>query len=495
MATAIMIQGTGSNVGKSLIAAGLCRLLAQAGYIVAPFKAQNMALNSAPASGGEIGRAQALQALAAGIEPSVIMNPVLLKPTDKKRAQLIVNGKATGYVSASQYYKQKEKLKKVIKKAYQELAKEYQVIVIEGAGSPAEINLKSYDLANMWVAKLAQADVYLVGDIERGGVFAALWGTFALLSKKEQQQIKGFIINKFRGDASLLANGFTKLFKLTRRPTVGLIPYCELYLDAEDSLALTVNQASFAMADDSKIKLGVIKLPHISNFTDFQQLQQHTEVTLTYIEKPEQLNGHHVCFLPGTKNSIADLRWLKKLKFDLKLKEFTARGGLVIGICGGYQILGEQISDPEGAEVAKGTTEAGLGLLPVKTCLTLKKVVRNIEAKTNLPKLFSAVPIKAYEIHTGVTPVLKGVFYLADGRQDGAISKDGNVVGTYLHGLFANETVRAQFLTYVAQKAGLKVKVSQINSLSQQLDEWANVLRKSLNLDLILQSINGKNYL
>jgi adenosylcobyric acid synthase len=475
MATAIMIQGTSSNVGKSLIAAGLCRLLAQAGYAVAPFKAQNMALNSAPALGGEIGRAQALQAVAAGVEPSVLMNPVLLKPTDKKRAQLIVNGKASGYVSARQYYQQKEELKKVIKKAYQKLAKEHQVIVIEGAGSPAEINLKSYDIANMWMAKLAQANVFLVGDIERGGVFAALWGTFALLSKKEQQYLKGFIINKFRGDVGLLASGFTKLFKLTGRPTVGVIPYYELQLDAEDSLALTTKTNT----KSGKIKIGVVKLPHISNFTDFQPFVQHQEVALTYLEKPEQLNGHHVCFIPGTKNSIADLRWLKKLKFDLKLKEFAAHGGLLIGICGGYQILGQQISDPDGAEVAKGTIEAGLGLLPVKTGLTLKKVVRNIEAKANLPTLFAAAPIKAYEIHTGVTPVLKGVFCLADGLQDGTVNKEGNVIGTYLHGLFANEPLRKQFLTYVAQKAGLKVKVSKTKSLAQRLDEWANVLREN----------------
>lgn len=491
MTTAIMIQGTGSNVGKSLIAAGLCRLLYQQGYAVAPFKAQNMALNSAPAMGGEIGRAQALQALACGVEPSVLMNPILLKPTDEAKAQLVVNGKVVSLVTAKEYHRQKKEMQEVIKEAYQKLAKEYQVIVIEGAGSPAEINLKAYDLANMWTAKLAKAAVYLTGDIEQGGVFAALWGTFSLLSKSEQKLIKCFIINKFRGDKSLLDSGNRKLFQLTQKPTVGLIPYCQLFLEAEDSLSLPLNKK------DGKIKIGVIKLPHLANFTDFQIFHLHHEVSLTYIENPQQIKGLHVCIIPGSKNTIGDLKWLKKQKFPAELKRFSCNGGLLIGICGGFQMLGKQISDPYGVEVDKGTVTCGLGLLPVETVLTAKKVVKNVQARANgQAKLFGSGLIKAYEIHTGLTKTngVKNVFNLTDGCQDGAVNKTATIFGTYLHGVFDNDLLRKQFLTYVSQKAGLKVNISEVKSLNQRLNEWADVLRKSLNLNLIFQGLNGKNY-
>lgn len=488
MAKAIMIQGTGSNVGKSLIVAGLCRLLRQEGYKVAPFKAQNMALNSAPAVGGEIGRAQALQAQAAGVEPTVFMNPVLLKPTSKNYAQLIVNGQPQGQVTARQYHQQKEEIKKVIKKAYQRLSQDYELIVIEGAGSPAEINLKRFDLANMWVAKHARAHVYLTGDIERGGVFAALWGTFSLLPPQEQQLVKGFIINKFRGDATLLKSGYTKLKKLTGCPVIGLIPYKPLFLDAEDSLALPANK------DSGKIRIGIVKLPHISNFTDFHPLHLHPEVALFYLEKPEQLKGLHACLVPGTKNSIEDLRWLKQTGLAAAIKRFSAQGGLLLGICGGFQILGQEIADPEGAEVAKGAVEAGLGLLPVKTVLTLKKVVRNVRAQANgLAKLFGDAPIKAYEIHTGVSSSPNSAFYLADGRLDGAVSESGNIIGTYLHGLFDNTCLRKRFLTFLAQKEGLKVKISNVKHLEKRLDEWADVLKANLNLKHIIKGLNEKN--
>ena len=368
MAKAIMIQGTMSSAGKSLIAAGLCRIFRQDGYRCAPFKSQNMALNSFITEDGlEMGRAQVMQAEAAGIEPSVWMNPILLKPTNDMGSQVIVNGEVIGTMKARDYFAYKKQLIPDILHAYQKLEAEYDIIVIEGAGSPAEINLKQDDIVNMGMAKLAKAPVLLVGDIDRGGVFAQLLGTLLLLEEEEKQMVKGLIINKFRGDKTILDPGVVMLEEKGRIPVVGVAPYLQVQLDDEDSLT-----ERFWMKEAAgKIDIAVIRLPRISNFTDFNALEVAKEASVRYVEHVRELQKPDLIILPGSKNTMEDLRWLRESGMEAAILKAHAKGTVIFGICGGYQMLGETIKDPEQMEA--GGTIQGMGLLPVDTVFSTEK--------------------------------------------------------------------------------------------------------------------------
>ncbi|MEG1773547.1 MAG: cobyric acid synthase, partial [Oscillospiraceae bacterium] len=369
MAKAIMVVGTTSNAGKSLLAAGLCRVFSQDGYSVAPFKSQNMALNSFITSEGlEMGRAQVFQAEAAGIAPSVRMNPILLKPTGEAGSQVIVNGEVLGNMTASEYYAYKHNLLPAVMTAYESLAAEYDIIVLEGAGSPAEINLKQGDFVNMGMARLAHAPALLIGDIDRGGVFASLYGTLALLDEDERTQVKGMVINKFRGDEEILRPGLRMLEELTHTPVLGVLPYLHLDLDDEDSLT-----DRFSRRQDAGIlDIAVLRLPRISNFTDFNALEYISGVTVRYVGSVGELGQPDLLILPGTKNTMDDLLWLRQNGLEAATLRHAASGRPVIGICGGYQMLGERLDDPDGIE--HGGTLRGMGLLPAKTIFEPQKI-------------------------------------------------------------------------------------------------------------------------
>lgn len=363
MAKSIMIQGTMSNAGKSLIAAGLCRIFKQDGYKVAPFKSQNMALNSYVTSEGlEMGRAQVVQAMAAGVEPSVRMNPILLKPTTDMGSQVIVQGQVVGNMRAMDYFAKKKEYIPVIRESYEQLAADHDIIVIEGAGSPAEINLKQDDIVNMGMAKIADAPVLLVGDIDRGGVFAQLIGTVMLLEPEEQARIKGLIVNKFRGDKKILDPGITMLEERAGKPVLGVVPYADVDIEDEDSLASSLEETHI----QAEIDVAVIRFPRISNFTDMQALSMERDVSVRYVTKPSELGEPDVILLPGTKNTIQDLLWLRESGLEAKITRLAKKGTIVFGICGGYQMLGESLMDPLQTESALGSVR-GMGLLPVTT--------------------------------------------------------------------------------------------------------------------------------
>ncbi len=361
MAKNIMIQGTMSNAGKSLLAAGLCRVFKQDGYRTAPFKSQNMALNSfITAAGGEMGRAQVVQAEAASIPPDVRMNPILLKPTTDMGSQVIVNGAVQGNMRAMEYYRRKPEFFPAVMAAYESLASEFDIIVIEGAGSPAEINLKRDDIVNMGLAKRVNAPVLLVGDIDRGGVFAQLYGTVALLEEDERALIKGVVVNKFRGDRAILEPGLAMLEKLCGVPVAGVLPYLHVDIDDEDSLSERFGRDGQAKLID----IAVARLPRISNFTDLGPFERYANVSVRYVSSPKELGDPDLIVLPGTKSTIEDLRWLRQNGLEAAIKQAASRGTPVAGICGGYQMLGRTLTDPEGVEAAPGTTVAGLGLPP-----------------------------------------------------------------------------------------------------------------------------------
>ena len=402
MAKNIMIQGTMSNAGKSLLCAGLCRILRQDGYRVAPFKSQNMALNSfITKDGGEMGRAQVVQAEAAEIEPDVRMNPILLKPTTDVGSQVIVAGQVQGNMRAMEYYRRKREYIPAILKAYNSLASEYDIIVIEGAGSPAEINLKQEDIVNMGLAKLVDAPVLLVGDIDRGGVFAQLYGTVALLEKDERARIKGTIVNKFRGDRSILEPGIRTLEELCGVPVAGVIPYTHVDIDDEDSLT-----ERFAQTTERKlVDIAVIRLPRISNFTDFAPFERYANVSLRYVERVTDLHSPDMILIPGTKSTIADLKWLRQSGLEAAVLKAASAGTLIFGICGGYQMLGSTICDPDQVEAA-GTTEIqGLGLLDIDTVFQGEKVQTQVagtfDGVAGMLSGLNGMDYTGYEIHMG----------------------------------------------------------------------------------------------
>ncbi len=491
-----MVQGTASHVGKSLITAALCRIFADMGHRVAPFKSQNMALNSSVTSdGSEIGRAQAFQALAAGIEPTVDMNPILLKPTGDSVSQVIVHGRVYGQMSAREYHAFKPEAARFVMESFERLSQEYDVIVIEGAGSPAEINLRRGDIVNMGLAEMTDSPVILVGDIDRGGVFASLLGTVELLTEKERERVKGLIINKFRGDIGLLTPGIEEMEGRIGKPFIGVLPYLSgLTLPDEDGVAIersnrrsSEERTSEKDAPGAQVKVAVIRLPRISNFTDFDPLKAMAGVELEFIdslrgggaESAGDLAGFDLVIIPGTKNVIGDLLWLEGEGFGEALKGYVADGGMVIGICGGFQMLGKSVSDPygvesgEGAEARAGEAVPALGLLDMETMLTSDKKTFRVRADAQ-GLLATTAGIKAgagahselssisgYEIHMGETLSEEAPFAVITERSgngvsvnDGAISGCGRVMGTYIHGLFDNDALREAFILSVAGGGG-----------------------------------------
>ena len=446
----IMIQGTMSSAGKSLICAALCRIFTQDGFKTAPFKSQNMALNSfITEDGAEMGRAQVMQAEAAKIRPDARMNPILLKPTSDVGSQVIVNGHVLGNMPAASYFKYKKQLVPEIMKAYRSLEEEYDIIVIEGAGSPAEINLKKNDIVNMGMAKMVDAPVLLAGDIDRGGVFAQLYGTVALLEEEERKRVKGLIINKFRGDVEILKPGLATLEELTKIPVAGVIPWIYAKLDDEDSLAPRLSRVQAGASVD----IAVVRLPHISNFTDFNPLEQQPGISLRYAGDVKTLGQPDMVIVPGSKNTMGDLKWMRQNGMEAAILKLAAANVPVLGICGGYQMLGESIEDPDGEE--GGGSLHGMGLLPVRTVFGKEKVqtrvtgeiLQNPGAGDGLFSALSGSVFSGYEIHMGHTTgngknSFSRIRTLTNGsteaeedwQADGAVC--GNVAGTYVHGLF-----------------------------------------------------------
>ena len=483
MAKNIMIQGTMSNAGKSLLAAGLCRVLRQDGLRVAPFKSQNMALNSfITAAGGEMGRAQVVQAEAAGIAPDVRMNPILLKPTTDRGSQVIVGGKALGNMDAAAYYRRKKEFVPAVLEAYESLAAEYDVIVIEGAGSPAEINLKADDIVNMGLAKLVDAPVLLAGDIDRGGVFAQLYGTVALLEPEERQRIKGLIVNKFRGDPAILKPGLADLERLCSVPVAGVIPYLRVDIDDEDSLTERFHRQE----ERRDIDLAVIRLPKISNFTDFGPFERYDNVSLRYVENLRELGNPDMILLPGTKSTIADLLWLRQSGLEAAVQKAAAAGTPVFGICGGYQMLGRSISDPDGAEAEKGTVITGMGLLPTETVFRGEKRQTQVSGALNpvegVLSPLSGMAYEGYEIHMG-----------RSGDQPPLLGR-GCVYGTYIHGIFDAPGIADAILSALCRKKGLSPAIltsfDPVAYKERQYDLLAQAVRDNLDMDLVYRILN-----
>ena len=489
MAKAIMVQGTTSNAGKSFLAAALCRIFRQDGYKVAPFKSQNMALNSFITEEGlEMGRAQVMQAEAAGIAPAVCMNPILLKPTGDTGSQVIVNGKVRGNMSAADYFAMKKELIPDILEAYHSLEKEYDIIVIEGAGSPAEINLKDDDIVNMGMAAMVDAPVLICGDIDRGGVFASLFGTVKLLNADEQARIGGLIVNKFRGDASILAPGLTTLEELTGKPVLGVVPYLRLDLEDEDSLSERFNRNERR----GLVDIAVIRLPRISNFTDFNPLERVEQVSLRYVSSVRELGDPDVVILPGTKNTMDDLRWLRQCGLESAISKFAARGGAVVGICGGYQMLGEHLSDPDGVEC--GGELRGMGLLAARTVFQGQKTRTRVEGRVcggdGIFESLHGTPFYGYEIHMGATESELAPF--AELEQNGQTKSDGlfqgNVWGSYVHGIFEHAEFTRQFVNCILKAKGLEEETGCVDwdvYKQQQYDLLAESVRKSLDMPAI----------
>lgn len=495
-AKAIQICGTGSGVGKSVIVAGLCRIFALEGFKVAPFKAQNMSLNSFVADdGGEIGRAQALQAAACRLQSSVDMNPILLKPTSDRGSQVIVQGKPVGNMSAIEYRDYKNTARQKVLSSFNRLKKDFEVIVIEGAGSPAEVNLKAHDIVNMKMAQAAKAPVILVGDIDKGGVFAWLIGTLELLSRKERRLVKGFIINKFRGDKRLLKSGIDFLEKRTRLKVLGVVPYFKgIRIPEEDSVALDADAKHFTHKASNRdlIDIAVIKLPHISNFTDFDSLKNEPDVSLRYVQDKTELNGADAIIIPGTKNTIADLAWLKKSGLAGHIVSSVKSGAFaaLIGICGGYQMLGEEISDAHHIE-SKKKNASGLGLLPIATNFDKEKILAQVKAK----EISTGLEVSGYQIHHGHSKNLKktkAIFKIMQlqgervNALDGTITEDARVWGTYIHGVFDKDAYRRNFLNTLRARKGLSpINTKSIIDLDRNLDKLAQLLRDNINMDSV----------
>lgn len=479
-----MVQGTTSDAGKSILVAGLARVYTRLKYRVAPFKPQNMALNSAVTiDGGEIGRAQAVQAQACGLEAQIDFNPILLKPSSDTGAQVIIHGHAIENMEAQHYHDYKKVAMTAVLESHQRLEENYQIVMVEGAGSPAEINLRDNDIANMGFAEKVDCPVIIVADIDRGGVFAHLVGTLALLSESEQQRVVGFVINRFRGDIALLNSGLTWLEEYTGKPVLGVLPYLmDFYLDAEDAIA---HQGS---VEEHHLTVVVPVLPRISNHTDFDPLRLHPNVNLIYVPAGQPLPAADLIILPGSKNVRNDLAFFKKQGWDKALEKHLRYGGKVLGICGGYQMLGKGIHDPQGIEGEAGSS-IGLGLLNIETTLARKKQLRRVMGTMTL--LDKPVTVKGYEIHQGETQVAlkhQPLLTLKDiGAQacpdyvDGAINTDGQVIGCYLHGLFdQSEAVQA-----ILQWAGLaEPKHFDINQLrEQQIDRLADTIEDHMDID------------
>ena len=483
-ANCIMVQGTMSGAGKSLLCAALCRIFAQDGYRVAPFKSQNMALNSFVTRDGlEMGRAQVVQAQAAGMEPDVRMNPILLKPSSDTGSQVIVNGEVRGQMPAAAYFKMKRSLIPDILAAYNSLAEEVDIIVIEGAGSPAEINLKADDIVNMGLAKLVDAPVLLAGDIDRGGVFAQLYGTVALLEPDERTRIKGLLINKFRGDVEILRPGLAMLEEKTQLPVLGVIPYLKVDIEDEDSLSTRLDAGRTVHPLDAAI----LRLPHISNFTDFMPLEQHPLLGVRYVSNAHELGAPDLILLPGTKNTVDDLLWLRQCGLETALLKLAAKGTPVLGVCGGYQMLGQTLDDPTGSESGRPQTLRGLGLLPTRTVFSEQK--RRVQVKATVAAApFAGAELEGYEIHTGVTEAEGEPFaHYPDGGREGCVQ--GNVFGTYLHGLFDTGTLTEALAGWLCRRKGIDPSDAALIPMEeyrrQQFDILADGVRGALDMDAV----------
>lgn len=479
MAKNIMIVGTGSSVGKSIVTAALCRIFKQDGYSISPFKSQNMALNSyVTENGEEMGRAQVVQAEAAEIEPMVEMNPILLKPTSDVGSQVILMGRVHRTLTASEYRKEVPNIKGIVKKAYNELNDKFDIVAIEGAGSPAEINLRENDIVNMGLAEMVDSPVILVGDIERGGVFASIYGTIMLLEPEERERIKGFIINKFRGDIEILNPGIKMLEEKINIPCIGVLPFTKLDIDDEDSVTTRFNKNV-----DNDVNIGVIKLPFVSNFSDFTPLEMERRVNVRYITKKEDFDNIDFLIIPGSKNTIKDMEYIIKSDLDKLIYKKHKEGIPIMGICGGYQMLGEEISDPLHIESNMDRIN-GLGLLSTKTVISEKKDTLRVSGKLN------GESINGYEIHMGKTERFncKPFIELEGNRFDGAINDKGTVYGTYLHGIFENDNFRINIIEEILEKKGLekdKDKTSFEEIKQGEYNKLADLTRTNLDMDKI----------
>jgi len=482
IARALMFQGTGSDVGKSLIVAGLARALAARGLKVLPFKPQNMSNNAAVTiDGGEIGRAQALQARGARVAPSVHMNPVLLKPQSEIGAQIVVQGRVYGTAKAADYQRLKPELMAFVQDSFARLKREADIVLVEGAGSASEVNLRANDIANMGFARAADVPVVLIGDIDRGGVIASLVGTKAVIAPEDAALIGGFLVNKFRGDPALFADGMAQVAKATGWQALGLVPYFPeaRRLPAEDALAL---DGARPLKQDTKLKIAVPILPHIANFDDLDPLDAEPAVDLVRVRPGHALPGDAaLVVLPGSKATISDLKALRDAGFHIDIAAHMRRGGVVLGLCGGYQMLGRAIHDPEGLEGPAGTAP-GLGLLDVETMLTAEKRLEPAHGTT-----FDGATFSGYEMHMGATegPVRTRPFArLADGSPEGAISQDGRVIGTYVHGLFADDRQRSAWLQRLA---GGPAEISYESAVDAILDRLAAHLEAHIDVDRLLR--------
>lgn len=482
MAKNIMIQGTMSNAGKSLLCAGLCRIFKQDGFKVAPFKSQNMALNSFITKDGfEMGRAQVVQAEAAGKEPDVRMNPILLKPTTDVGSQVIVNGRPIGNMRAMEYYRRKREFVPAVMEAYSSLAAENDIIVIEGAGSPAEINLKQEDIVNMGLAKLVDAPVLLVGDIDRGGVFAQLYGTVALLDPDERARVKGTVVNKFRGDKKILEPGLEILERLCGVPVAGVVPYLHVDIDDEDSLS-----ERFGKGAKKLIDIAVIKLPRISNFTDLAPFERFENVSVRYIERPSELGEPDMIVIPGTKSTISDLVWLRECGLEAKIKQAASRNTPVFGVCGGYQMLGTRIADPENVESSGISEIGGIGLLPIETVFEGEKIQRQTEGVFyGIEGVFAGlngVRYEGYEIHMG-----------RSGKASPVVSR-GCVYGSYIHGIFDAEGAAKAVLKALCDKKGVGYErlgsFDPVNYKEEQYEKLASAVREGLDMELVYRILD-----
>ena len=508
-----MVQGTMSNAGKSVLAAGLCRVFKQDGYKVAPFKSQNMALNSFITEEGlEMGRAQVMQAEAAGVKPAAAMNPILLKPTNDTGSQVILNGEVAGVMSAAEYFRRKQEYIPVILDAFHTLEKEYDMIVVEGAGSPAEINLKENDIVNMGLAEMLDAPVLLVGDIDRGGVFAQLYGTVALLEESERKRICGLIVNKFRGDSSILEPGIRQLEELCGIPVAGVVPYMDIDIEDEDSLSEKLGQREKGLVD-----LAVIRFPKISNFTDLDVFVRIPGVTVRYVTKVSELGTPDLVILPGTKNTISDLLWMRQNGLEGAILKLAGRNVPVWGICGGYQMMGEEVIDEEGAESGECRRIEAMGLLPLRTVFEKEKIrTRSEGSLAELDGVFAPLSGKCifgYEIHMGRTEIAcpegsAGTARLVPDRKEPEICRPmcylfkgdtkqvqpdgwnrGNCYGAYVHGIFDAPGVADTLVNALAEKKGIKLETDLKEEYdayrNRQYDKLAGELRKALNMELI----------
>ena len=489
----LMVQGTTSDAGKSTLVAALCRVFAKRGVKVAPFKPQNMALNSAVTKdGGEIGRAQALQAIAAKVEPEIDFNPILLKPNSDTGAQVIIHGKAISNMEAGKYHDYKKVAMDAVITSHNRLAKRFELLLVEGAGSPAEINLRENDIANMGYAEEVDCPVIIIADIDKGGVFAHLVGTLALLSESEQARVKGFVINRFRGDIGLLQGGLDWLEEYTNKPVLGVLPYLhDLALDAEDAVAIDNN------VTNATINIAVLLVPHISNHTDFDALRLHPNININYVRHTQTIPEVDLIILPGSKNVLGDLTFLKNEGWDLQIKRHLRYGGKVLGICGGMQMLGNTLNDPDGIESSLKQVN-GLALCDFETTLTTQKVLTKITATLLLNN--QSTPCSGYEIHAGISQgaALNKPFLTFDEnhpngfKTDGFISDDNAIAGTYLHGLFDEADATSQILKWVKPSATIN-PISITDHREQQLERLATMCETHFNIQQIISIYEGHN--